>query len=70
MLRTLTRTQVNYYRLLGIYPGATVEEIEQAFQDRVAEFHPDVNKDPDAPKWHKKIIEAHNGIRLIRVLDE
>jgi DnaJ domain len=70
MLRVCTKTQMGYYWLLGIYPGATVAEIEDAYQRRIQEWHPDTNKSPNADKWYKKIIEAHNNIRLIYVRDE
>lgn len=70
MLRVLTKTQVTYYKVLGIYPGASVTEIEEAYKHGIERWHPDKNKDMVAPVMYKKVIEAHNNIRLIRVVDE
>lgn len=70
MLRVCTRTQIGYYKILGIYPGATAAEIEEAYNTRVRNFHPDVNKSLLAKPLYDKLIEARNNIRLIRVVED
>jgi hypothetical protein len=73
MLRVLNKTQIGYYKTLGLYPGATVAQIEDAFNYKVKMWHPDL-----APPGHlneysynyRKVVEAHNNIRLIYVADE
>uniref|UniRef100_A0A7C4XLI1 J domain-containing protein n=1 Tax=candidate division WOR-3 bacterium TaxID=2052148 RepID=A0A7C4XLI1_UNCW3 len=37
----------NYYFLLGIYPGASNEEIRKAYLRKIKELHPDRFNDPD-----------------------
>jgi hypothetical protein len=81
MLRVLNKTQIKYYRTLGLYPGATVRDIEDKFTLLIKEYHPDnipkVGRctcpkcDPKTRAiLYKQVIEAHNNIRLIYVADE
>jgi len=46
------------YSELGISPGASKEDINQAFRRLAKEWHPDKNKSPDAEAKFKKINEA------------
>jgi len=49
----------DYYEVLGINRGASSDEIRRAFRNLAKEFHPDVNKNPDAEAKFKDINEAY-----------
>ena len=38
----------DYYEVLGLSKGASDEEIKRAFRKLAKQYHPDVNKEPDA----------------------
>ena len=50
----------DYYRILGVSPFATAEDIKSAFRRLALEYHPDVNRtDPGAEEKFKQINEAY-----------
>ncbi|NPA26947.1 MAG: DnaJ domain-containing protein [Chloroflexi bacterium] len=54
-----TQEQPNYYEILGLAPGATPQEIRQAYLEAVRRWHPDRNKDPEAHEVFLLVREAY-----------
>lgn len=54
--------QRDLYDVLGISREATQEEIKKAYRRLAREFHPDLNKDPEAERRFKEINLAHETL--------
>jgi len=50
---------INPYKILGILPSASQEEIKKAYRVLARKYHPDVNKEPGAEERFRKINEAY-----------
>ena len=47
------------YKTLGLQSGATKEEITSVYRKLAKQWHPDVNKSPEAEETFKKINQAY-----------
>ncbi len=54
---------IDYYKTLGVKRNATDDEIKRAFRKKAREFHPDVNKSPEAETEFKRINEAYEVLK-------
>jgi hypothetical protein len=55
-------TQEECYRLLGLAPGASTDEVKRAYRKQAKLYHPDVNTMPDAQGLFIQINEAYETL--------
>lgn len=55
----MATTKRDYYEVLGVPKGANADDIKKAFRKLAREYHPDVNKAPQAEAKFKEVNEAY-----------
>jgi len=50
----------DYYEVLGVGKDASAEEIKKSYRKLARQYHPDVNKAPDAEERFKEVKEAYD----------
>ena len=53
----------DYYQILGVSRDAKPEEIRKAYRKLAKQYHPDINKTPDAEEKYKEINEAYEVLK-------
>lgn len=52
--------QRDYYEILGVPRGASADEIRKAYRKLARQYHPDVNKGPEASRKFTEVQEAYD----------
>lgn len=55
----MSSTKRDYYDVLGVARGASEDDIRKAYRRLARQFHPDLNKEPEAEAHFKEINEAY-----------
>lgn len=52
-------TQEDYYEVLGLPSGSSIEDIKKAYRKKARLYHPDINPSPDAKNMFICVTEAY-----------
>lgn len=53
----------DYYKVMGVEPDASAEDIKRAYRKLARKYHPDVSEDPNAEDRFKEIGEAYEVLK-------
>ena len=53
-------TKRDYYDVLGVTKNSDSQEIKSAYRKLAKQYHPDINKSPDAEEKFKEVQEAYD----------
>jgi len=53
----------DYYKTMGVEPGASADEIKRAYRKLARKYHPDVSNEADAEARFKEVGEAYEVLR-------
>lgn len=53
----------DYYEVLGVSKDASDQDIKRAYLKLAKQYHPDLNKSPDAPEKFKEVSEAYEVLK-------
>lgn len=53
----------DYYAILGVSKNASQDEIQRAYRKLARQYHPDINKTPEAESTFKDVGEAYEVLK-------
>lgn len=53
----------DYYKIMGVEPKASAQDIKMAYRRLARKYHPDLNKEPDAENKFKELGEAYEILK-------
>ena len=56
---------INHYKILGLEPTASSDEVTQAFRKMALKYHPDRNDSPDAALRFQEVYEAYEMLKNV-----
>ncbi len=60
-------SNLDYYRILGVSPRSSLEEVRRRYRALAMRYHPDRNPDdPEAAAHFRQVVEAFEAIRLAK----
>ncbi len=61
----VSASERQYYTLLGVSVGASLDEVKQAYRQRAREFHPDMHPPEDREKYTAKMADINAALEAI-----